>query len=96
MTLEPNTFALELSNALTATGEDYTTTVVNLDEYGTSCEIAKQGSNKQLCITPADDYLIDMVLYNKNGAAIASGTIFSEAAKNITPEQLATIIEACL
>lgn len=96
MTLEPNAFANEISNALAATGEKYTTTVTNLDEYGTSCEIAKQGSNKQLCITPADDYLIDMVLYNKKGAAIASGTIFSEAAKNITPEQLATIIEACL
>lgn len=96
MTLEPNAFIREISHALAATGEDYTTTAVNLDECGTSCEIAKQGSNKQLCITPADDYLIDMVLYNKKGAAIASGTIFSEAAKNVTPEQLATVIEACL
>lgn len=96
MTLEPNAFVNEISNALTATGNGYTTTVNDSNEYGTSCEIAKQGSDKQLYITPADDYLIDMVLYNKTGAAIASGTIFSEAAKNITPEQLATIIEACL
>lgn len=96
MTLEPNAFIREISHALDATGENYTTTVTNLDEYGTSCEIAKQGSDKQLCITPADDYLIDMVLYNRKGSAIASGTIFSEAAKNITPERLATIIETCL
>lgn len=96
MTLEPNDFALEISKALTAASEDYTTTTINLNEYGTSCEITRQGSAKQLYITPADDYLIDMVLYDKTGAAIASGTIFSEAAKNITPGQLTTIIEACL
>lgn len=96
MTLEPNAFAREISHALAAIDEDCTTTVVDLDEYGTSCEITKQDSNKQLHITPADDYLIDMALYNKAGDTIVSGTIFSEAAKDITPEQLATIIEACL
>lgn len=96
MTLEPTAFAHEISHALAAIDEDYTTTVVSLDEYGTSCEITKQGSTKQLHITPADDYLIDMVLYDKKGTAIVSGTMFSEAAKNITTEQLATIIEACL
>lgn len=96
MTLEPNTFATEISNALAATGEDYTITAVDLDTYGTSYEITKRGSKRMIYITPADDHLIDMALFDEKGATIASGTMFAKAAKDITPEELATIIGICL
>jgi hypothetical protein len=96
MTLEPNAFAIEISNVLAATGTDYMTTVVNLDTYGTSCEITKHGSDRKLHLTPVDDSLIDMVLYDETGTTIASGTLFAETASAITPKELATIATICL
>lgn len=96
MTFEPNTLAVEISNALTAASEDYTITVIDLDIYGTSYEITKHGSDRKLHLTPVDDDLIDMTLFDKTGNTIASGTLFSEVVTNITPEELANLITICL
>lgn len=95
MNLNLNTFAIEISNILAAAVENYTTTVVDLGEYGGSCEITKHGSDRILHITPADDDLIDMVLYNGTGDIIASGTLFHEAATNITAKELTHLITIC-
>lgn len=96
MSLDPNTLAIEISDALTAVSEDYTTTVVDLDIYGTSCEITKHGSDRKLHLTPADGNLIDMILYDEAGNTIANGTLFNEAVTDITPEELANLITICL
>jgi hypothetical protein len=96
MNLDTNTLATEISNALTATSEDYTTTVVDLDIYGASCEITKYGSNRKLHLTPVDDNLIDMILFDETGNTIASGTLFNEAVTDITPEELANLVTICL
>lgn len=96
MSLDTNALAIEISNALTATSEDYTTTVVDLDIYGTSCEITKHGSDRKLHLTPADDNLIDMILFDETGNTIASGTLFNEVVTDITPEELANLITICL
>lgn len=95
MNLNLNTLAIEISNILAAAAENYTTTVVDLGEYGNSCEITKHGSDRKLCLTPVDDDLIDMALYNGTGNMIANGTLFHEAATNITPEKLAHLITIC-
>lgn len=96
MNLEPNAFAIEISNILAAADENYTTTVVDLGEYGSSCEITKHGSDRKLCLTPVDGDLIDMALYSGTGNIIASGTLFHEAATNITTKELTHIITLCL
>lgn len=96
MTLEPNDFALEISKALTATGEDYTMTAIDLNMYGTSYEITKRGSKRSLYLTPADNHLIDMALFDEKGTTIASGTMFAKAAKDITTEELTAIVGICL
>lgn len=96
MTLEPNAFATEISDKLAAVDEDCTMTAVDFGEYGTSYEITRQGSERKLYITPADNTLIDMALFDEKGATIASGTMFAKAAMNITPEELAGIIAICL
>lgn len=96
MNLNLNTFTIEISNILAAAVENYTTTVVDLGEYGGSCEITKHGSDRKLYLTPVDDDLIDMALYDGTGNTIASGTLFSKAAKEITPEELANLVSICL
>lgn len=96
MNLETNALALDLSNALNATGTNYKTTIVNLDEYGTTCEITKHGSDRELHLTPVEDNLIDMVLYDETGTTIATGTLFGKATATTTPEKLAHLIETCL
>lgn len=96
MSFDTNTLAIEISNALTAASEDYTTTVVDLDIYGTSCEITKHGSDRKLHLTPVDDNLIDMVLFDETGNTIANGTLFNEAVTDITPEELANLVTICL
>lgn len=94
MTLGPNTLILETSDKLNATRNDYTTKTVDLGDYGTSYEITKHG--RKLCLTPIEDTLIDMILYDKTGNTIASSTLFEKAVKNITPEELANLITICL
>lgn len=96
MSLDTNTLATEISNALTAANEDCTITVVDLDTYGTSCEITKHGSDRKLHLTPVDDNLIDMILFDETGNTIANGTLFNEVVTDITPEELANLITICL
>lgn len=96
MTLDPNTLILETTDKLNATGNDYETKPLNLGEYGTSYEIAKHGSDRKLILTPIEDNLIDMILYDKTGNTIAASTLFEKAVKNITTENLATLITICL
>lgn len=96
MTLTANTLAIEISNALAATDEDYTAKAVDLGVYGTSCEITKHGSNRTLHLTPVDNSLIDMVLFNEVGDTIATGTLSDEAVADITPEKLSHLVEICL
>lgn len=95
MNLNPNTFTTEISDILATTGENYTTTATNLGVYGTSCEITKHGSDRKLHLTPVDNDLIDMALYNGTGNTIVSGTLFHETITNITPEKLANLIAIC-
>ena len=95
MNLNLNTFAIEISNILAAVAENYTTTVVHLGEYGGSYEITKHGSDRKLYLTPVNDDLIDMVLYNGKGNTIANGTLFHEAATNITAKKLTHLITIC-
>lgn len=96
MTLGPNTLVLEIPDKLTATGNDYTTKPVNLGDYGTSYEITKNGSDRKLILTPSEDNLIDMILYDKTGTTVASCTLFEKAVTDITPEELAILITICL
>lgn len=96
MTFTANTLAIEISNALAATDEDYTAKAVDLGVYGTSCEITKHGSNRKLHLTPVDDSLIDMALFNEVGDTIANGTLFDEVVTDITPEKLSNLVEICL
>lgn len=95
MNLETNTLTIEISNALAATGDDYTTTVSNLGIYGTSCEITKRGSDRKLHITPVDGELLDMVLFDETGAIVASGTLLAKIAKEITSGELTNLITIC-
>lgn len=95
MTQNPNDFTHEISDALAATGEDYTTTAIDLGDYGTSYEITKHGSDRQLHLTPLDDDLIDMALYDGKGKTIASGIMFHEVTKNLTTEEFSNLIAIC-
>lgn len=96
MNLNLNTFATEISNILAVSAENYMTTVVGHGEYGGSCEITKHGSNRKLYLTPVDDDLIDMALYDGEGNTIASGTLFHETATDITAKDLTHLITICL
>ena len=96
MSIETNTPAHNTPNTPNATGANYTTNVIDLGEYGTTYEITKHGSARKLHLTPVEDNLIDMVLYDETGTTIANGTLFDTAVTNITPEELAHLIEICL
>lgn len=95
MRLDTNTLAIEISHTLATTGDNYTADIANLGAYGTSCEITKRGSDRKLHLTPVDGELLDMVLYDETGTTIASGTLFNKTATNITPEDLANLVELC-
>lgn len=96
MTLEPNTLVSKIPDKLNATGNDYMTKTIDLGDYGTSYEITKHGSGRKLILTPIEDSLIDMILYDKTGNTVASCTLFEKAVTDITPEELATLITICL
>ena len=96
MSLDTERFATEISDALAATGENYTVKAVDLDDYGTSCELTRHGSTMKLHLTPVENGLIDMILYDGAGNTIASGTLFDKAVADITPETLATLVAICL
>lgn len=96
MTLEPDTLTLEIHDKLNTTGNDFTIKTIDLGDYGTSSEITKHGSDRKLIITPTEDNLIDMILYDKTGTTVASCTLFEKAVTDITPEELAILITICL
>lgn len=95
MNLEPNAFATEISNALATTVENYAVETVNLVDCETSCEITKHGSNRKLYLTPVENGLIDMILYNEKGNTLATCTLFNKNDLNITTEELTTLITLC-
>ena len=96
MSLDTERFATELSNALATTGKNYTVKATDLDSYGTSYELTRHGSTMKLHLTPIEDGLIDMILFDETGTAIASGTLFDKAVADITPKTLATLVTICL
>lgn len=96
MTSKPNTLILETADKLNATGNDCTIKPLNLGDYGTSYEITKYDSDRKLILTPIEDTLIDMILYDKTGNTIASSTLFEKSVEDITPEELAILITICL
>lgn len=96
MTLDPDTLILEILDKLNATGNDYEAKTIDLGDYGPSYKITKHGSDRKLFLSPIENNLIDMILYNKTGTTVASCTLFEKAVTDITPEELATIITICL
>lgn len=96
MSLDTERLATEISDALAATGENYTVKAIDLDNYGVSYELTRHGSNRRLHITPVEDGLIDMILFDEAGTTIASGTLFDKAVADLTPENLATLASICL
>lgn len=88
-------FASKLSNALAATGENYTTEIVDLGSYGTSYSITKHGSDRKLHVTPVEGDLLDLALFDETGATIATGTLFPRIATEITSENLAKLVSLC-
>lgn len=94
MNINIEQFTAEISNALATTEETYTVGTIDLCDE-TSCEITKHGSTRKLYITPVEDGLIDMVLFNEKGTALATSTLFDKNDLNITAEELATLITFC-
>lgn len=92
MNLDTESTAIEIADMLATTGENYTVEAIDLGEYGTSCEVTKHGSHRKLHLTLVEDDMIDMLLFDEAGNTIASGTMFPEAIKDITAEELATLI----
>lgn len=95
MNLEPNAFATEISNTLATTKENYVVETTNPEEFETSCEITKHGSNRKLYLTPVEDSLIDIILFNEKGTTLATCTLFDKNDLNITAEALANLISLC-
>nr|UVM82450.1 MAG: hypothetical protein [Bacteriophage sp.] len=95
MNLEPNAFTTEISNTLATTGENYTVKTIDLIDCETSCEITKHGSDRKLHLTPVEDGLIDMILFNGKGNTLATCTLFDKNDLNITAEALANLITLC-
>lgn len=95
MNLEPNAFTTEISNTLATTRENYTVEAVNLVDCETSCEITKHGSNRKLYLTPVEDSLIDIVLFNEKGKALATCTLLDKNDLNITAGELTNLITLC-
>lgn len=96
MSLDPERFATEISDALAATGENYEVKAVSLDNYGTSYELTRHGSTMKLHLTPVEDGLIDMILFSETGTTIANGTLFDKAVADLTPGNLAKLVAICL
>lgn len=95
MKVNTESFADEISGMLAAAGEDFTAKSVDLGIYGITSEITKHGSDRTLHLTPVEDGLISLVLYDKAGDTIASGTLFDKIIENITPERLTNLIAIC-
>lgn len=96
MNLDTESTAIEITDALAALGENHTVETVDLGEYGTSYEVTKHGSHRKLHLTLVEDDMIDMSLFDEAGNTLASGTVFPEAIKDVTAEELATLITISL
>lgn len=96
MNLNNEQFGTELHHTLAAIGENCTVKAIDLGDYETSYEVTKHDSDRKLYITPVENDLIDMILYDTAGTTIASCTLFNKAVTDITPEELATLITICL
>lgn len=94
MNLNIKQFTAEISAALATHEETYTVEPLDLCDE-TSYEITKHGSTRKLYITPVEDGLIDMVLFDEKGTALATSTLFDKNDLNITAEELATLITFC-
>lgn len=95
MNLEPNAFTAEISNTLAAAKENYVTETINLEEFETSYKITKHGSSRELYLTPVEDGLIDIILFNEKGTTLATCTLFDKNDLNITAKELADLIALC-
>nr|UVX91880.1 MAG: hypothetical protein [Bacteriophage sp.] len=95
MNLEPNASTTEISNTLAAAKENCVIKTINLEEFETSYEITKHGSSRKLYLTPVEDGLIDIVLFNEKGTTLATCTLFDKNDLNITAEALANLITLC-
>lgn len=96
MNLNTESSTIEITNMLAANGKNYTVEAIDLGEYGTSYEITEHDSHRKLHLTPVEDDMIDVFLFDEAGNTLASGTMFPEAVKDITPEELTTLITICL
>lgn len=96
MNLNTELSITEITSMLATTGEDYTVEAIALGEYGTAYEITKHDSHRKLHLTPVEDDMIDVFLFDEAGNTLASGTMFTEVVKDITPEELTTLITICL
>lgn len=94
-TQKPTKHSLQesLEDAL-STGE-YETTAIDLSEYGITYEITRADSERKLHLTPIDDDMIDMILFDEDGNTIATGTLFPQTAPYVTTKELATIFSLC-
>lgn len=95
MNLDTERFATEIHDTPAPTGENYTAKAIDLDNYGVSYEITRHGSNRKLHLTPVEDGLIDMVLFDETGTTIASGTLFDKVVADLTPEDLTKLVSIC-
>lgn len=96
MDLNTESSTTEITNMLATAGKGYTVEAIDLGEYGTSYEITKHDSQRKLHLTPVEDDMIDVFLFDEAGNTLASGTMFSGVVKDITPEELTTLITICL
>lgn len=95
MSLNAEQFATKISDVLDRIKETCMVKTINLGDYGTSYEITKHNSNRKLHLTPVEDGLIDMILYDETGTTIVNGTLFDKAVTDNTPENLAKLVAIC-
>lgn len=93
---DPNTITPETTHITLPTDEEHRIKIIDLDDYGTTYEITKPDSDRTLHITQVENDLIDMILYDKEGTTIASGTIFSITNSGVTPETFHDLLAICL
>lgn len=75
--------------------EECETKALDLSEYGTTYEITRADSDRKLHLTPIDDDMLDMILFDRDGNTIATGTLFPQTAPYVTQKELATIFALC-
>lgn len=91
-TQRPTNHPLQASLERALSTGEYETNVIDLSEYGTTYEITRTDSDRKLHLTPLDDDMIDMILFDEDGDTLATGTLFPQASPYVTVKGLATII----